>query len=116
MNKHLLNAETQIASEVASLATRFMKAKRNRLALAHKLLGKCRELAQASELLHGNEPAVVIPGPLPHPLAEQRSHTSPPPAYHVSPISEAKCDNRPTLGETLVDIAATQKSFGINKP
>lgn len=96
MNKHLLNAETQIASEVASLATRFMKAKRNRLALAHKLLGKARELAQASELLHQNESCGVVPS-LPHPLAEQRSHTG----------SAMRVEE---LGKTFVDKAGSQKS------
>lgn len=55
--KHLRNAETQMAVDLRTGVDRFIKARKGRLALAHKLVKLAGDLAQASELIHAREPA-----------------------------------------------------------
>lgn len=68
-NKHLRNTETQMAIDLLDSVNKFIKAKKNRLAISKSILIKSRELSQASELLN-HEP--LLPSPIPkldHPLA-----------------------------------------------
>lgn len=71
-NKHLRNAETQIALELKNRVERFIRSKNNRALLVKDVSKWANELAQASELLHSQE--ARLPSPIP-PLAnaEQRS-------------------------------------------
>lgn len=63
-NKHLRNAETQMAVDLLNSVSKFIKSKKHRLELSKTILVKSRELAQASILL--NDPLVEQPlAPLP---------------------------------------------------
>ena len=71
-NKHLRNAETQMAVDLSNAVKRFIASKKHRKPLSQKILVLARELAQASELLN-NEPVLPTPIPPLAPSAERRS-------------------------------------------
>lgn len=69
-NKHLLNAETQVAAELKLLVDRFITAKKNRPFIALKIKVKADELKETSEMVHARDPQ--LPAPIP-PLASVHS-------------------------------------------